>query len=464
MKKILLPLFLLYVHIGTLQAQSLSQRLDSLLLDPQLTTSEVGIAVYDLTDGKTLYQHQAEKLYRPASTLKIITTITALSMLGTDYTMNTRLQHTGTIENDTLKGNLYLIGGMDPEFMEADLDSLVEAMAQSGIRHIRDTLAADVSMTDSVHWGPGWSWDDEPYAFQPDLSPLLLNRGCVDITVAPVEKGQAPLVSVTPVSDDYQVENQAVSRNPEAGKLKITRSRTGEGNRIIVTGNAERLTTGTLSVRSSKDFFLRTFIDRLNKKGITFGQTTFADSPLQSDTIYIRYRPIGEVMKQALKESDNLCAESLFFHLAQKQSEHPRVKFEDGQETIQTWMKDTLGQNPENYRIADGSGLSVYNYVSPQLLLEYLKWIYKHPNLFSSFYESLPIAGIDGTLEHRMKKTAAYRKVRAKTGSVTGVSSLAGYAQASDGHLLAFVIINQNVMKLRQARTFQDKICNTLCR
>ena len=126
-------------------------------------------------------------------------------------------------------------------------------------------------------------------------------------------------------------------------------------------------------------------------------------------------------------------------------------------------MKDRLGFNPEYYRIEDGSGVSLYNYVSPRLLLEYLKCAYYQAEIFQPFYESLPIAGIDGTLEHRMKNTPAYRKVRAKTGSVTGVSSLAGYAKASNGHQLAFVIINQNVMKLRLARAFQDKICAIMC-
>ena len=96
-------------------------------------------------------------------------------------------------------------------------------------------------------------------------------------------------------------------------------------------------------------------------------------------------------------------------------------------------------------------------------MLEYLKYAYRHAEIFQPFYESLPIAGIDGTLEHRMKKTKAYRKVRAKTGTVKGVSSLAGYAQAANGHLLAFVIINQNVMKARQARAWQDKVCQELC-
>ena len=123
-----LYLYILFVITSvSIQAQSLTQRLDSLLNDPLLKTSEVGLAVFDLKTGEQVYQYQDEKLYRPASTEKVITSVTALARLGTDYTMNTRLQYTGSIENDTLKGNLYLVGGFDPELMDADLDSLVEA-------------------------------------------------------------------------------------------------------------------------------------------------------------------------------------------------------------------------------------------------------------------------------------------------------------------------------------------------
>lgn len=467
MKKLFLLLLVTsFWHITI--AQSLTQRLDSLLKNPLLKTSEVGIAVFDLTEGKTLYSHQDEKLYRPASTEKVITSVTALAQLGTAYTMDTRLCYTGNIENDTLKGNLYLIGGLDPEFMEADLDSLITAIRQSGIRYITDTLAADVSMMDSIYWGPGWSWDDVPNSFQPYLSPLMLNRGCVDVTVSPTIKDSLPQITCSPASDYYQISNQGVSHSPFAGKLKITRNWLHGGNQIQISGSVERTTTETLSIYQSENFFFHTFINRLQAQGITASTTTFADCPQATDSIpvtllYAHKRPIQQVLKQALKESENLCAEAMFHHLAKQYAFHNRVNFEDGTDAINDFMKKNLGFNPENYRIADGSGVSLYNYVSPRLLLEYLKYAYYHPEIFHPFYEALPIAGIDGTLQYRMKKTAAYRKVRAKTGSVTGVSSLAGYAKASNGHQLAFVIINQNVMKLRQARTFQDRICQVLC-
>ena len=166
-----------------------------------------------------------------------------------------------------------------------------------------------------------------------------------------------------------------------------------------------------------------------------------------------------EVLEEALKESDNLCAESLLFHLAARHTEGRRVSVEDGTDAVKDFMKKELGLDPADYRIADGSGVSLYNYLSPELLLEYLKYAYYHRDIFIPLYDSLPIAGIDGTLQNRMKRTTAHRNVRAKTGSVTGVSSLAGYVKAANGHQLAFVIINQNVLKLKKARDFQDKVC-----
>lgn len=251
-------------------------------------------------------------------------------------------------------------------------------------------------------------------------------------------------------------------------KLKITRNWLHGGNQIQVSGNVSRTTTETLSIYDSKAFFFHTFTSRLKERGITISATAYADCPIPNDSLtvtplYVHRRPISQVLKQALKESDNLCAEAMFHHLAKQYAFHNRVSFEDGTDAINDFMKKNLGFNPEHYRIADGSGVSLYNYVSPRLLLEYLKYAYYHPDIFHPFYESLPIAGIDGTLQYRMKKTPAYRKVHAKTGSVTGVSSLAGYAKAANGHQLAFVIINQNVMKLRQARAFQDRICQLLC-
>ena len=465
MKRVLL-FFLLILSVRAAEAQPLSRQLDALLREEVLKTSEVGIAVFDLTEGKPVYRYQDEKLYRPASVEKVITSVTALARLGTDYTMDTDLRYTGKIENDTLKGSLYLIGGFDPEFMEEDLERLAEALEVRGIHHI-DTVAADVSMMDSVYWGAGWSWDDTPYSFQPYLSPLMLNRGCVDVSVFPTRKDSLPEVTCVPASGYYTLHNQGVSYRPQAGKLTINRNWLSNGNTITVSGNVSRPYTKTLNLYSSEDFFFHTFLGRLKEKGISVRASVYADCPLSGDSIPVLCsvrRPFREVLERALKESDNLCAESMFYHLAARHSQRKRVTGKDGTDAVNAFMKSELGLNPDNYKIADGSGVSLYNYISPRLLLEYLKYAYYHREIFLPLYESLPIAGVDGTLQHRMKQAGACGNVHAKTGSVTGVSSLAGYVKAGNGHQLAFVIINQNVLKLGRARAFQDKVCDILSR
>ena len=122
-----------------------------------------------------------------------------------------------------------------------------------------------------------------------------------------------------------------------------------------------------------------------------------------------------------------------------------------------------VGLAPSNYRIADGSGLSLYNYVSPELLTRLLRYAWRNKNISDCLLPTLPIAGVDGTLQGRMKKTSAEGNVHAKTGTLTGISSLAGYCTAPNGHELCFTIINQGVMRNGDGRDFQDEVCSMLC-
>ncbi|MBM6655376.1 D-alanyl-D-alanine carboxypeptidase/D-alanyl-D-alanine-endopeptidase [Bacteroides mediterraneensis] len=467
MKQINGLLFLLIFWTGVLQAQNTCrEELDRLISsDPLLKISEVGIVVHDLTTGKELYSYQADKLYRPASIEKVVTAVTALKLLGEDYLFQTRLSYEGVIEKGVLQGNLCVTGGFDPEFMELDMDFLVRAVKNAGIETVSGQLVGDVTLMDSLYWGAGWSWDDTPESFQPYLSPLMLNRGCVDIKVTPATKGQAGNVKITPESDYYQVDNRSVSLHPDAGRLKITRDWLTNGNTIKISGCVSSARGRTLNLYDSKRFFMETFRYKLEKEGISVAKDSisFRGVTAQAHALYSCRRPLDIVMKRALKESDNLSAEALFRQLGRvggKDTLH--VSFETCQKVVGDFMQHSLGYDPKNYQIVDGSGVSLYNYVSPRLILAYLNYAYRHPALFRIFYDCLPVAGVDGTLRGRMRKGKAFRNVRAKTGTVTGICSLAGYLTSVNGHKISFVIINQNVLKARPARMFQDKVCELL--
>jgi len=462
MKNLLLVLFI--VLSLPVMSQPIPQKLDSLLNSEILSSSEYGITIFDLTDGTSIYKYQDQKLFRPASVEKIITTVTAIDKLGENYTFDTKVFYTGDIKDGTLNGNLYIIGGFDPEFMEKDMDMIVDAIKKSGIKHISDSLIFDVSMKDSAYWGPGWAWDDAGFSFQPYLSPLMVNRGCVDVTVYPMRRYKAPRIKSSPQSNYYKIINKAQSRNKGAGKLLAYRNYMDGGNDITVTGNAAYITTKRVSVSNSAEFFVNIFVSKLSKEGINANSYEFGEllGDSTSTSLVTLQRPFQKVLDRALKKSDNLSAEAILFNLAAKSSNKKRVGFKDGVEAINSFIKKSLGFNPTKYNIVDGCGISTYNYVSPELILEFLKYAYYHQNVFYSFYNALPIAGVDGTMRNRLRNSDAHGNLRAKTGSLTGVSSLAGYVKAKNGHQYAFVIINQNFLSNKKAHIFQDKICNIL--
>ena len=163
-----------------------------------------------------------------------------------------------------------------------------------------------------------------------------------------------------------------------------------------------------------------------------------------------------------MKKSDNFFAEAVFYQIAAATGSRPAKASDAARVMRQLFRK--LGLGHREYRVADGSGLSLYNYVSAELETRMLRYIWLHGDIYEYLYASLPIAGVDGTLSKRMKNTAAYENVRAKTGTVTGVSALAGYCTAANGHQLCFSIINQGIMDSTTGRNFQDRVCNVLCK
>ena len=170
--------------------------------------------------------------------------------------------------------------------------------------------------------------------------------------------------------------------------------------------------------------------------------------------------PLNEILTRMMKQSDNLYAESIFYHTALSIA---RPATQKNARTAVRQLIQRLGYDPAQYTVADGSGLSLYNYLSPELLTAFLRHAWRNESIRRHLEPSLPIAGIDGTLKDRMKNTSAYRNVRAKTGTLTGISSLAGYVTAANGHQLAFAIINQGVVKAKDGKAFQDKVCALLC-
>ncbi|WP_321478802.1 D-alanyl-D-alanine carboxypeptidase/D-alanyl-D-alanine-endopeptidase [uncultured Bacteroides sp.] len=458
--------FVLFVRVSPMWGQGIASSMNRLLSSNLFATSDVGLSIYDLTDDAPLYVYRDKKMARPASTEKLITSIAYLARLGLSSKFYTRVYYTGHLgRNGTLYGDLYVHGGFDPEFMDSDMDKLIAELKDTGLTKVKGKIYGDVSFMDSLYYGAGWCWDDAPYEFQPMLSPLMLHKGCLEVIATSSLSNKIPQVRIRPFSSYYTVTNKMTS-NAEGNKsFSVDRDWMNGGNNLLLTGSVCGTKKKMVTVSRPASFFMHVFMERACRKGILmkcFGGFKMLPSNVTSLLEYSH--STSEVLRPALKESDNLSAEALFYHLGawHKGVDSCFISAKDGVDAIKGFI-DELGYDPDDYEIYDGCGVSLYNYVTPELMLAFLKYAYSKPEIYKELIDALPIAGIDGTLKNRMKKGRALRNVRAKTGSLSGISTLVGYLHAANGHEVAFVIMNQNVMKTKEARAFQDKVCELLC-
>ncbi len=390
---------------------NLEKRLNCIAAECDTSHYYTGISVWDLTADTLLWHYNANKSMRPASTQKISTIVSALDTLGATYELQTTTYHTGTITEDSiLNGDIYVVGGFDPMYSYSDLHQLAISIAGHGIKHINGNVYADTSLKNADLYGNGWCWDDVPSKNQPYLCPLMLEKG----TLHP----------------NYKTYSTDPAFHP--------------AQHFVQTLTSELLQLG---IETSNNISTTNIIREYNNDGTI---------------IHTQSRSIEQVIWRLLKDSDNLHAEAIFHHLAYLYA-GKKSTWRNGAEAVSSTIIKA-GGDIHHTAIADGSGVSLYNYTTPQTQVALLSYAYKNKDIYTYLYPALPIAGVDGTLSNRMKNGSAYTNIHAKTGTVRGCSCLCGYATASNGHMLAFSIMNNGVTKAYIARDLQDRICQELTR
>lgn len=439
----------------TAYPQTLKTKLENLFNDKFFERCLISIQVEDLTANKTLYKKNEKLLLRPASNMKIITSAAGLLYLGADYEFKTDLFYNGYVSNDTLHGNLFFIGGCDPDFVTQDFYPFVNAIKSLNISVLNGNLYGDVSFKDSLYWGKGWMWDDDPSSDAPYLSALNLNDNCVIVNYY----GANDSISTSPKTNFVKVH-----RIYDTTNLIIDRNWLHRTNDIIIKGKKDRKNySSKINVLEPTKYFLKVFSEVLDSNKITVsGQIGIKKIPTDVTPLFSFGRKYSDIINNLNKASDNLSAEMTLYALSERYSGKP-ASADSGIQLIKM-MIDSIGLVNKDYRLVDGSGVSHYNVVSAELLVNILKYFYdKKPELYKLLYNSFPIAGVDGTLEYRMRKIPLLNNVHAKTGTLTGVSSLSGYLTNDKNHILAFSILMQNfVGSSARARDLQDEICKIL--
>ena len=451
--------------------QNLKSRIDSVFADQFFQSTSMGIDVYDLTAKKELYKKNEKLLFRPASNLKILTTSAGLVFLGPSYNFQTSMYYTGEIINGTLYGDLFVVGGCDPDFSTRDLDSLVSVVKAAGIHEIAGNLFGDVSMKDSLFWGNGWMWNDDPSTDAPYLTALDINANSIGAIVKAAKLGRKAEITLVPSSNFFKIENFTTTVPADSpNTYSMDRDWIHRKNTLIFKGNInEKIVPDSLqdtlmvNVYHPAKYFLTLMKEHLGGEGINVdGKIYISKIPNYAINLFNFDRPFGNVITHLNKVSYNLGAEMTLYAVSAKYFGTPATA-DNGIKMVDSLLT-LAGLNPSDYRIVDGSGVSHYNLITSELILAVLKYMYyEKPDLFTILYNSFPIAGVDGTLDSRMKDTPAQNNVHAKTGTLSGVCSLSGYVTSKNGHLLAFSMLVQNyVGSSKIGRSFQDKICNIL--
>ena len=212
----------------------------------------------------------------------------------------------------------------------------------------------------------------------------------------------------------------------------------------------------------SADFTFSLFRQYLDEAGISYGEFGWGTCPVMAHDISVVSHSLQSILKECLKESNNLFAEAIFLQTG-RINQPKGVSFSSASKFLQNFVGRKFGMVSSSYNIVDGCGLSMYDMCSPKFMVNMLGYIYRDNSIYPIFYKSLPISGVDGTLKTRMSDKTTLNKVHAKTGSVTGACTLAGYIHTADGRDLAFCIMNEGAVKMAPSRKIQDKICTCLC-
>jgi serine-type D-Ala-D-Ala carboxypeptidase/endopeptidase (penicillin-binding protein 4) len=437
--------------------EKLRERLLEVLHDRPLSRTKVGIEVVKVSDGDVLFAHNAGQLFNPASNTKMLTTAAAMAYLGGDYRYYTALYGPEPDEDGVIHGDVVLRGSGDPSLATSDLADLARALAARGVVRIDGDLYADARFHDPRARGNEGVGEGA----------LILNRNTYTVRVRPGEVGHAALVSVEPHAAFFGVENQATTVHGKRSRLRIDAYRRDDRLVVTVRGriadtrgdfiDPRRLPDGALFAAS----VLRTALS-------DFGVEITGDvhtGPAAGGALLAEHRsaPLADVCRISNKPSNNFVADSIYKTLGGELYGLPGT-LAKGTRAVLDYLGE-LGIKQGAVRIVNGSGLTHENRISPSDLATMLRAIYFDVALAPEFLASLAVGGIDGTIRNRFVGTDAVGLVRAKTGTLSGVSALSGYVGDKDD-VIVFTIFVEGFRhrRLNEIRHAQVRMVDAMLR
>jgi D-alanyl-D-alanine carboxypeptidase/D-alanyl-D-alanine-endopeptidase (penicillin-binding protein 4) len=444
---------------------SLTQALDQILDAPALKGGITGAVVQRVGDGKILYEHNADTRLLPASNRKLFTAAAALELLGDDFTFTTQVRATARPDADgTLHGDLVLHGVGDSSLKTADLDDLAAQVAKTGVKRITGGVIGDGSVFTDGPYGFGWEWDDFDDEEFPQIAGLEVDDGDVAVQIAPGAAVGAPAeVTFSPPTSYVPLVNQAVTAARDGtSTLRIVRPYAQNGLQVTGQMPLGKTATQNVPVEDPPRYTATVFALCLARHGVIVTSPSLeAKASTEAPIVLASHTsiPLAPYLALMNKPSDNLLAESLIRTLGMVKGQGGTY---DAGHAVEMPFFRKLGVDVGSIALVDGCGVGRRNFVTARAVGQLLVGMHRQAD-WKVYYDSLPIAGVDGTLKRRMKGTKAEGNVHAKTGTLSQVRGLSGYLNGSNGEVYAFSLLMNNFPgSATDAGQVQDKFIEYL--
>jgi D-alanyl-D-alanine carboxypeptidase/D-alanyl-D-alanine-endopeptidase (penicillin-binding protein 4) len=467
---------------GAADRGRLPRALDAIVDAPRFAHAWWGVEVRSLRTGKVLYARNPERNLKPASTLKLVTTAAVLDALGPEARIRTTVETAGRLDLlGRILGDVYLVGRGDPDLSRrftaegrptqslrptAVFEEMAEALRQAGVRRIEGRVIGHGGLFPGERRGDDWSWGDLIWGYGAEVSALSFNDNVATLTVAPGEREGDPIVvDRAPESAYYRVVSTAVT-GPRGGVRELTLQRDLGSTLIRLSGAVAMAAppqTLNVAIEDPARYAATVFAEVLAARGIAV--TGGIDTSLQPLPAGVRVLaghdspPMAEIVKVVNKVSQNLHTEMLLRLLGAKATGEGTV--ESGRAAVDEFLR-RLGVIPESWALQDASGLSRSDLVTPHGMVGLLAGMERH-RYAAAFRDSLPIAGVDGTLGSRMEQPPARGNVVAKTGSIRYVNALGGYVTTRSGERFVFyAVVNHHTGPASDSVAALDAIASLL--
>lgn len=462
---------------GAVEDDRLGPRLTRLLDEPPFDRALWGVAVMD-PSGRVVFERNGDRLFVPASNAKLVVSAVAAALLPADFRFLTSVYASGTVTDGTLTGDLILYGRGDPSLSDryyptrfTAFEEMAEALRARGITRVTGDLVGDASYFDSVTIHPSWESYDLAWWYAAPVSALAFNDNSVDFRVTPTFPGQPPIITFAPDLGMVQFTNRARTV-PVDSPRTIDFHRLPGGNVVWADGDLPtdaRATTENVSVQDGALYATTAFRQVLEQRGIqvvgatrvTYDPAPHAEARAGPALAEHRSRTLTDVIEPILQVSHNWYAEMLLKTLGRVLT--GTGSWDSGLAVERRFLQGPVGLDSSQFSLADASGLSHWNLMTPRAFVQILRTMRDHPR-GAAFRDALPVSGGTGTLRYRNRGNGLAGRVRAKTGSIANVNTLSGWVETSGGTWTFSIQINNHAARNREALKRIDDVVQAMIR